>query len=325
MIRRVEVSHRTIIFTVLFLLFLWFLFLIRDIILLLFIALLVMTIFDPMVKKLGKLKIPRGPSILTSYLLVFTFFGFVIAGIVPPLVSETASLVTGLPGYLENLRVTPAVSDQVITEVLTKLGGLPGQLLKVGVSLFSNVFGIITVLVFAFYLLLSRERLDEQLGAFFGEDRKKDFGQLIDELEKRLGGWARGQLLLMFLVGLANFVGLTLLGIPYALPLAILAGILEVIPYLGPVIAAIPSAIIGFGISVPIGLGVAVMAFAIQQIEGYFLIPRVLQKSVGLSPIVTLLALAIGGKLAGIPGVLISVPVVITLQVLMKRYILPED
>ena len=325
MTRKVEISHRTIIFTVLFLLFLWFLYAIRDILLLLFVSLLVMTIFNPLVKTLNRLKIPRGLSIFISYLLVFTLLGAVAAGIVPPLVSETSSLVAGLPEYLERLNVTPAVSDQVVTELLTKLGSLPGQLLKVGVSLFSNVFGMITVLIFAFYMLLSREKLDEQLGIFFGEERKKDFGKLIDDLEKGLGGWARGQLMLMFLVGLGNFIGLSLLGIPYALPLALLAGILEIVPYLGPVVAAVPAAIIGFGISVPVGIGVIIMAIAIQQLEGYLFIPKIVQKASGVSPIITLLALAIGGKLAGVPGVIISVPVVITLQVLAKRYIFPKD
>src|SRR3989344_5457033 len=119
MTRKVEISHRTIIFTVLFLLFLWFLYAIRDILLLLFVSLLVMTIFNPLVKTLNRLKIPRGLSIFISYLLVFTLLGAVAAGIVPPLVSETSSLVAGLPEYLERLNVTPAVSDQVVTELLT--------------------------------------------------------------------------------------------------------------------------------------------------------------------------------------------------------------
>lgn len=325
MTRKVEISYRTIVFTVLFLLFLWAIYLIKDLILLLFIALIVMTVFDPLVQKLTNLRIPKGLSILISYILVFAVFAFIVAGIVPPLVSETGSLVAGLPQYLEKLPLTPTISDQLITEVLTILGGFPGQLLKVGISLFSNIFGILTVLAFAFYMLLSRDKLDEQLAIFFGEERKAEFRKLIDELEKSLGGWARGQLLLMFIVGVANFIILSLLRVPYALPLALLAGVLEIVPYLGPIIAAVPAAIIGFGISAPVGMGVIAMSFAIQQVEGYFLIPRVFQKSTGLSPIMTLLALAIGGRLAGISGVLISVPVVITLQVFIKRYILTKN
>ena len=135
----------------------------------------------------------------------------------------------------------------------------------------------------------------------------------------------RGQLLLMLAIGLATFLGLILLGIPYALPLAILAGLLEIIPTLGPIIAAIPSIIIGFGISPFIGFAVAFLALLVQQLESYFLVPKVMEKSVGVSPIVTLLALAVGAKLAGIAGVFISMPVLITSQVLLKEYLSSKD
>jgi len=139
-------------------------------------------------------------------------------------------------------------------------------------------------------------------------------------LEKRLGGWARGELTLMILVGVLNFIALTILKIPFALPIAILSGILEIVPYLGPVIGAIPGVMIGFGISPLTGLGAALAAFLIQQFEGYVFVPKVMEKSVGVSPVITIIALSIGGRVAGILGVVISVPVVITIHVLLKEY-----
>jgi predicted PurR-regulated permease PerM len=180
------------------------------------------------------------------------------------------------------------------------------------------------VLIFAFYMLLSRNRLEDQIGIFFGETKKKELGRFISTLETRLGGWARGQLTLMFAVGLATYIGLLILGIPYALPLAILAGLLEIIPILGPIISAVPGAIIGFGISPLTGVGVIAMAFLIQQLENYLLIPKIMEKSVGVSPIITLVAISIGARLAGIVGVIISVPMVITLQVFVKEYLVKE-
>jgi len=176
-------------------------------------------------------------------------------------------------------------------------------------------------LVFAFYLLLAREKLEIQLSSFLGEEKGKRICKVIDTLEFRLGGWMRGQLLLMLAIGLATFLGLILLGIPYALPLAILAGLLEIVPTLGSIIAAIPSIIIGFGISPFIGFAAAFLALLIQQLESYFLVPKVMEKSVGVSPIVTLLALAVGAKLAGIAGIFVSIPVLITSQVLLKEYL----
>ena len=163
-----------------------------------------------------------------------------------------------------------------------------------------------------------------KVGFFFGDEKKKELGTIIDTLEKRLGGWARGEISLMLLVGVSTFIGLSLIGIPFALPLSILAGILEIVPYLGPVIAAIPSVIIGFGISPLTGFGVAALAFVIQQLENYVFVPKVMEKSVGVSPIITLLALAIGARVAGIVGMIISVPSVITLQVLIKQYFIKD-
>lgn len=322
--RKIEVSHRTIIFTVVFLILLNFLYFIRDIILLIFVALLIMTILNPLVTKLSKFKIPKALSILVSYVVVFGLIGVALAGVIPPLIEQTTNIVSGLPEYLENLGVSSIVSQQVISQFLTRVGGLPAQVARVTISIFSNILGVLTVLVFAFYLLLSRDKLDDQLAAFFGKTSSKKIAKLIDTLEEKLGGWARGELILMIMVGVSTYVGLRLLGIPFALSLAMLAGLLEIVPYIGPIIAAIPAIIIGFGISPVIGLATTALTFLVQQIENYVLVPKVMEKSVGVSPIITLLSLAVGFKIAGFVGALISVPVVITLQVLSKEYLLSK-
>jgi len=317
--RKIEISHRTIIFAVLFLISLWFLYYIRDLILELFAALLIMAILNPLVTRLSKLKIPRAISVFIAYLVVFGVFGAALAGIIPPLVEQTTSFANNLPKYLSSLGVGDYINEQITGQLLSQLGAIPGQIIKVGVSVFSNVIAVITVLILAFYLLLARDKLEDQLGLFFGEDKKRELGRIIDLLESRLGGWARGELTLMVLVGVSNYIGLVILGIPFALPLAILSGLLEIIPYLGPVIAAIPGVIIGLSISPLMGLAVAALAFLIQQLENYLFVPKVMEKSVGVSPIITLLALAVGFRIAGVVGVVISVPIVLTVQVLLKE------
>lgn len=323
--RKVEISHRTIIFAVFFLLFLWFLYFIREIILQFFVALLVMTILDPLVSRLSKWRIPRGISILISYILIFAIFGLAIAGVVPALVEQSTSFATNLPKYLSGLGIGGYLSEQLTGQLISQIGGLPSQIVKVGISVFSNVLSVFTVLIFAFYLLLARNKLDEQLGFFFGEDKKREVGKVIDRLETRLGGWARGELTLMLLVGLASYIGLIVLGIPFALPLAILAGLLEIIPYLGPILAGVPAVIIGLSISPLMGLAVLALYFLVQQLENYLFVPKVMEKSVGVNPIITLLALAIGFRLAGVIGIVISVPIVITVQVLSQKYLFAKD
>lgn len=320
MLRKVEISHKTIIFAVLFLISLGFLYFIRDIILELFVALLLMAILEPLVGKLTKIKIPRAISVLLSYMVFFGIFGGVIALIIPPLVEQTTSFANFIPTYISNIGIDPAIGDQVMKELIAAVGNIPSQLIKFGVSLFSNVLAVLTVLAFTFYLLMSRGKLDEQLGLFFGAAKKEKLINVIYALEKRLGGWARGQLILMVLVGVLNFIALTILGVPFALPLAVFSGLLEIVPYLGPILGAIPGVLIGFGISPLTGFGVAIAAFLIQQLENYVFVPKVMEKSVGVSPIITILALAIGGRIAGIVGIIISVPVVITLNVILKEY-----
>lgn len=325
MFKKIEISHKTIIFTVSFLIFLWFLFFIRDIIMQFFVALLLMAILNPMVARLSRFRVPRALSVLLTYLLVFGLFGVVLAGIIPALVEQTTSFINNLPAYLNNLGLSGAVSERLMEQVLAQLVSLPGQLVKVGVSVFSNILSVITVLIFAFYLLLARDKIDDQLSIFFGQEKKKEIGRLIDLLEIKLGGWARAELTLMVLVGVFTFVGLVLLGIPFALPLSILAGLLEIIPTLGPILSAVPTVLIGFSISPLMGFATAALAFLVQQVENYVFVPRVMQKSAGVSPIITLLALAIGLRLIGLVGAVIAVPVVLAIQVLTKEYLLSKD
>lgn len=318
--RKVEISHRTIVFTAIFIILLWFLYFIRDIILELFVALLVVSVLDPFVSKLTKFRIPRAISILITYLLFLSIIGVAVYSIVPPLVSQTTNFANNLPGYLERVPTGFIINEQVINQFLSQIGSLPGQVLKVGVSIFSNALGVLTVLIFAFYLLLSKNKLNNNLDTLFGEKRSTEITGVIDAVESKLGSWARGQFTLMLIVGISTYIGLSILGFPYALPLAILAGLFEIVPYLGPIIAAIPAVLIGLGISPLMGLAAGLLALLIQQLENYVLVPKIMEKSAGVSPIVTLLALAIGFRLTGVVGAIIAIPVFIIIQTLLSKY-----
>lgn len=323
--RKIEISHRTIVFTVFFLIFLWFLFFIRDIILVFFVALLIMAILNPWVTKLSKYKVPRAVSVLVVYFSIFGVVGVSLAAIIPVLVDQTSSFINVLPDFIDRLGVEAFLSEQVVGQLVAQIGTLPGQVARVTISVFSNVLGLLTILIFAFYLLLARDKLDDQLGYFFGEKRRKEVARIIDLLEEKLGGWARGQLALMLAVGVSTYVGLELLGVPFALPLSIIAGLLEIVPYFGPVLSAIPAVLIGFGISSLIGIATTALYFLVQQLENYILVPKIMEKSVGVNPVITLLALAIGFRIAGVVGIIISVPVVITIQLFSREYLLSKS
>ncbi len=279
-----------------------------------------MAVLNPLVTKLSRHKIPRTLSIIVTYLLVLTIISVTVASVVPPLIDQTSGFLATLPTYVNNVGISTAFGDQLLEQLASQLGSLPAQLGRFTISVFSNVIGIVTVFVFAFYLLSGRDRLDDQLAVFFGDDQKAVVARFVDTLESKLGGWARAQLSLMLVIGVSSYIGLSLLGIPYALPLSILAGLLEVVPYAGPIIAAIPAVVIGFGISPVMGFATASLAFLIQQLENYVFVPKIMQHSAGVSPLVTLVALSIGFRLAGVVGLLMSVPVYLTLHLIVKTF-----
>lgn len=320
MTQKIEIERKTIFFIFASIAAIWFLVLIKDILLQVFVALLLMLILNPLVKKLNKFKIPKPISIFVLYVIVFGSLALSLASIIPPLIEQTNTFARNLPSYIANLPIAESVRNQLERDFLASVGNLPSQIMKFSVSIFSNFIVVLTVIVFTFYLLLTRNNLKQELEKYVGSKWAGEFDRLLDELEIKLGGWARGQVLLMLSVGFVTYIGLIVLGIPYALPLAILAGIFEALPIVGPIIAAIPAVLIGIGTSPIMGLSVAALAFLIQQLENQILVPKIMEKSANASPVVILLAIAIGFKLAGIAGVVISVPVLIIIQVFLEKH-----
>ena len=320
MTKKIEISHKTVIFTVVFLLALWFLYFIKDIIFAVFVSILLMAIFSPLVTRLTKWKVPRFIAVILTYALVLGLFGFSIAWIIPPLVEQTTNFVNDVPLFISNLGLNNFMNVNYLNSFLSQIGSIPTQAVKIGVSVFSNVVSILSVLVLSFYFLLYRSKLNNQLAFIFGEEREKQVGDIIDNIERILGSWARGELVLMFSVGTLNYIGFLILGIPFALPLAIIAGILEIVPVLGPNIPAIPAVIIGLTISPLMALAVAALCFLVQQLENYLLVPKIMEKSVGVNPIATLISLTIGYRMMGIVGIILSIPLFLTIKILIREY-----
>jgi predicted PurR-regulated permease PerM len=317
--RQFELSYKTIVFTVIFLLSLWVVYTIRDILLQVFVALLITAILDPLTTKLLKYGVSRSASILLVYLLAIAMVTFVISAIIPPLIDQTTLFAAGLPTFLQKLPISSDVGSQIVQQVVSQFGSLPSQVAKIIFGLFGNIINVVTVLVFAYYLLSERQNLVVQLAKLIGQKKEEESLRILSVLEHKLGGWARGQLLLMLIIGIFSYVGLLLLGIPYALPLAIIAGLLEVVPYLGPIMSAIPAIVIGFGISPFMGFATVVLYFLVQQFENYFFVPRIMQHSTGVNPVIILLALSIGLRLAGPVGFILAIPVYISVTVLIEE------
>ncbi len=321
--QKIEISHRTVIFTVLFLLLIWFLYFIRDIILQIYVALLIMTVLNPLVTNLNtSFRIPRALSVLIVYLVVIILIGISFGGIVQPLFDQSTRLISQFPLYLRELQIPSELVDDITNNLLTQLGQIPSQIVSIGISLFSNVVSVLAVMIIALYLLLGRNKIDDQLDKLLNKQQISKFNKIFNDLEKSLGGWARGQLILMFIVGLTTYLGLVILGIPFALPLAVLAGLMEFVPNLGPTLAAIPAVFVAFSISPVAGVAVLALYVLIQQLENYLLVPQVMNRAAGVSPIITLISLLIGFKVAGVVGALLSVPIFLTIRVFISNFLM---
>ncbi|MBU1085112.1 MAG: AI-2E family transporter [Candidatus Beckwithbacteria bacterium] len=312
---KVEISHKTIVFTVFFLIFLLFLYQIRYTILFLFIAIIFMSALSPMVDRLEKFKIPRGLSTAIFFILMWTIISFGVASLVPPLVEQSTKFISRLPQDVS--QITQGKLD--ISMFQSHFATLPNQIVKIVVSTFNNVIQIFTLMVVVFYLIIERKNLKKYLTFLFGHgDKEKHAEQFINKLELKLGGWVRGQLTLMIIVGLMSYIGLTFLGVEFAVPLAFIAGLFEIIPNIGPTLSMIPAILVAFGTSPVLGLAVFALYFVIQQLENNIIVPKIFSKAVGVSPLIVIISLMIGFRIAGAIGAILSLPTVLFMEIIIN-------
>jgi predicted PurR-regulated permease PerM len=315
---KIEISHKTIIFTVLFLLLLLFLYIIKDIIFLVFVAFIMMSALRPLVEGLERFHFPRLLSIFCIYVIVIALLAFSGSVLIPPLVAQSLKLGENFPEYLKIISPYVSLDYKTLSQQLAPIGQ---NILHVTITIFSDIIGFFTVIVISFYMLIERKNLDRSLSGFMGKKGSDKITGIIMNVEDRLGAWVRGQATLGITIGIMTAIGLSILGLPYVLPLSIFAGLLEAVPNIGPIVSAIPAILIALTISPLMGLVTALLYFVIQQAENHLIVPFVMKKVVGLPPLVTMVALLVGAKLAGIPGALLGVPVVVMMQTIISEYI----
>jgi predicted PurR-regulated permease PerM len=264
-----------------------------------------MSALKPFVSFLTRKKIPRTIAVLLVYLMFVGLFIAIIVAVLPPVIKESAALFKSFPFIIQN--IFPSI-DIYNFDLAQQIPNLTNQFVNLITSIFSNTIFFISTLFFGFYFLLQENILKDILIKFFTENETNQVVDIVLKAEKRMNAWFWGELILMIIVGVMSFVGLSLIGIKYALPLSILAGLLEAVPNLGPTIAAIPTVLIGFSESYLLGLAALALAFIVQQLENNLIVPIVMKQAVGLNPVVILIALIVGGKLAGVLGILLAIP-----------------
>jgi len=318
--QKIEISAKTIIFTVFFILLLQFLMIIKDLIFALFIAFIIASALRPFVLWLIEKKTPRIISLIIVYLLFIGIMGSIIGLILPPLIKELFLLAKSLP-YIINKLAIGNLGFLDANSFVQHIPNITNQLINVIQGAFSNVVFIMLIFFFSFYFLIEENTIKKTPIKFFDETQSNKINDIFNGAEKKLNSWFWGELVLMMAVGILTFIGLSLIGLKYVVPLAILAGLLEIIPNLGPTIAAAPAILIGFSQSYFLGLAALAASFIVQQLENNIIVPLVMKKAVGISPAITLIALIVGGKLAGVMGVLLAIPTMLFLEVIVVEVI----
>jgi predicted PurR-regulated permease PerM len=315
--KRIEISYKTIIFTVLFLISLFLLWQIRLLILILFISFVFMQALNPAVTRLEKMRVPRPLAILFLYAIILAIISFGIAGIVPILVEQTSGLIEVIPDFIQNTRIFGSSAIDFSSQ-FSFLQDVPGNIAKLAFNIVSNIFSGFVIFFITFYLLMEKKNFPKYGEEFFGDKGKDKFLRVVDLLEHRLGSWVGAELVLMITIGLLSYVGYLVLGLKYAVPLAIFAGLLEAIPTIGPTVATIIAGLVGLTISPLTALLAIIWGVAVQQLENNFIVPKVMNKTIGLNPLITILTIAIGAKLAGVVGAILAIPILLTAQILFR-------
>ena len=306
-----------VVLTVLGLVFLW---LIRDIILLLLLSLIVASALEPMVEYFNQHRVPKAVSVLTVYILALGMLGLVLYLLIPPAILQFQLLAEKWPEYFSRFQDQLGNINLSNFSITSLLDEVKGGFLDKTFGVFSGLFSFITVLVVSFYLVAEEQSMKQFVANLLPPQHHEVVLGLIEKIQVKMGKWVLGQIVLSFSIFALTYVGLLILGVDYALFLALLAGLLEVVPYIGPFLSAVPAVFFAFIQNPALAIAVVILYIIVQKTEGYVLVPKIMQKTVGLSPLVVLVSLLIGFKLAGILGLLISVPIASALLVVIQEF-----
>lgn len=310
-----------------------------QVILALFVAIVFASTIRPYVDALSSRRVPRGVAILLIYLLVLAGLVGLLVVSVPPLAGLTIELFQGdllisrvetfarqlaFFGWSEFQVVLPVLElPQQLQQLLGQAGDTAERMVWPVAQNTILVLGqIVLIFVMGAYWLMAREPMLNLLLRMSPLRHRGQVEQVWTDVEVTLGAWLRGQVLLMIIIGLASLAGLLLLGVPYAPALAVIAGLTEAIPVVGPILGGIPAVLVALTVSGETALLVAGWYIIVQQLEGHVLVPRVMQRTVGLNPLLVIVALVVGGLLNGVLGALLAVPVAGALQVIARHLLI---
>jgi predicted PurR-regulated permease PerM len=317
----------------------WLLYRFNQVVFILFIAILLGTVIRPAVAWLHRRGLSRAAGIIIIYLLLLALLiGFVLL-LFPLIVKQSTTIAAAVPGYYQVLREWMTNNPN---QLIMRLGGfLPatqpalGAAQQTGQQILASagqalgyvalaarvIFVAIVILVLAFYWTLDGPRIIQSLLLLVPEGQRESISELISAMETKVGLYLAGQGVLCLAIGIMALVAYLFIGLPNALVLALVAGVLEAVPMIGPLLGAIPAAVIALSIAPSKLVWVIVASIVIQQLENSLLVPRVMRKAVGVNPFVSLLAIFAFSSFFGIAGALMAIPMAAIIQLLLDRFV----
>ncbi|HEX7976414.1 MAG TPA: AI-2E family transporter [Anaerolineales bacterium] len=307
-----------------------------DVLILVFVALVIAATLRPMVAALRRLGIPKALALLLIYLAILGVLAGLFVLVIPALVNQGGALVRSLPqvyaSLVDSLQKNPNEAIRSLPQRLPTGDQLASQLqaassvvltgaLGIGVGVLAFLTQMVTIFVLSIYLTLGQSRLERFWLSLAPAPRRPELLAIWREIESRLGGYVRGELLLMTSIGVLASLGYLVIGLPYPIALGALAGLLEFVPMVGPTLGAIPAIVIALSISPQAALLVVVYTIVIQVAENNILVPRLMGHSVGVSPVIVILAIFSFSSLLGITGAFLAIPLAAILQVLMDHLV----
>lgn len=329
-VNKIEISSNTIFRIILILLGFWFVYVVFDIVLMLFAAFIVASVVEPVARFLDKFKIPRAISVILVYIFVLSIIVGTVSLMIEPLAMQTRQLATIVPSIVNSLSsVTPLIPHieqaDLIESVQSGLLNFGDNIANFSLNVFVGTRSIVTgfvsflfVFVIALYLVVERDALKKFARLLTPREHYPYVAQAIDKAQQSVGRWVLGQTVLAIIVGVIVGVGLWIIGVPYALFLGLLAAIMEFIPVIGPMVAATPGVLVAITQGWTVGLVTFIFYVINGQIESNILIPNIMKRAVGLSPIVTIIAVILGARMLGVVGIILAVPTATIINILVS-------
>lgn len=330
----INISTKTLLKMIFILVALGLIYMLRDVIMIIVVSLVLATALNPWVNSIQRRKVPRIVATLFIYLAFFGSFIIILVLLIPPIATQISDLAQNFPEYynrvindfqrfkdfslqqglLDNL-------DSVFQSLQANLAQTTAGVFSTLSSIFGGVFSLLGVMVITFYMLLEENALKKFIRSITPTKYQPYIFQLFNRSQDRLRLWLRGQIILSLIIGVLAYIGLAVIGVDFALILALWAGVTEFIPYLGPLLGGIPAVFIALttGGFIP-ALFVIIWYIIIQQLENNLIVPKVMEKTVGMNPLVVIIVMLIGAKLAGIVGLLLAVPIALIIKAFMEDF-----